>query len=597
MDIRLVKGQYKSISSLHWQGIPKFAVITGGNGSGKTQLLELIARSAGVAPLPEGVVYSRMHNIEPVDVGVEVSEHLDARNTVMLRSYWEIGDTSSTIQNVRAMAEEAWNARFIPSPAEQVHPRNTSWDPLWDTLERDTGKHRNDIDRSTFDEFLPPNFVLLKEGATHPSFLYGAVPTLFLSYALRAYFLGVEGGSPEQFSAQFGDPPWVAVNRVLAGAGLRYEVVPPPTLKPTWTQTFDIAYQLQLRNLQSGVILSPNALSSGERVIFLTAIWSYFFNQSELASGAALLLLDEPDAHLHPALTSVFLRVIREELVERRGMRVIATTHSPSTVALTEDSELFVMGVDEPRLRKVTNKWEAVARLTSGLVTVGTHTKAVFVEDKQDAAFYRAVQAALTRWAAPDIGFDGGRALTFIAASDNKGGGGKNSVIGIVTKIETSQVFGVVDRDEDAMPDGRIRAGDRRHLESYLLDPLFIYALLLDENIPNRPNFAPGVDHRNSRSMHLLDRGVLQQIIDGMAELYSELVAPTSAELAEVRYLGFADLLIPRWILECDMKKMLEPLRRRLVVRWDVDSLTQKYEVIGIVPDDLAKMLVGIQSA
>lgn len=41
MDIRLVDGKYKSISALIWQNIPSLAVITGANGSGKTQLLEL----------------------------------------------------------------------------------------------------------------------------------------------------------------------------------------------------------------------------------------------------------------------------------------------------------------------------------------------------------------------------------------------------------------------------------------------------------------------------------------------------------------------------------------------------------------------------
>jgi recombinational DNA repair ATPase RecF len=35
--------RFKSIHNLKWEGIPKFAILTGRNGAGKTQLLELLA--------------------------------------------------------------------------------------------------------------------------------------------------------------------------------------------------------------------------------------------------------------------------------------------------------------------------------------------------------------------------------------------------------------------------------------------------------------------------------------------------------------------------------------------------------------------------
>jgi ABC-type Mn2+/Zn2+ transport system ATPase subunit len=53
-------GRYKSISNLTWDNIPGFAVVTGKNGAGKTQLLEVLAYhfsgtvppSAQSSPLP-----------------------------------------------------------------------------------------------------------------------------------------------------------------------------------------------------------------------------------------------------------------------------------------------------------------------------------------------------------------------------------------------------------------------------------------------------------------------------------------------------------------------------------------------------------------
>jgi len=594
MDIRITEGQYKSLKALAWTGIPEFAVITGGNGSGKTQLLELIARAAGIILPPEGTFNIRGQQPEQSTVAWECSEPLNGQNTVFLRSFWDIADAQSSTQNVRAEAEQAWQARPLPSP---LHQRDKTWDLLWATLERKARTSRNDIDRETFDRLLPPNFMLLKSGAANPSFLYATIPNLFLSYALRAYYVELAGGMSEDFAREFGEPPWLAANRVLRSAGLRYEAIPPTISPPSWTQVFDGNYRLQLRNLESGAVITPNALSAGERVIFLAAIWSYFFNQSELTSSTALLLLDEPDAHLHPALTSVFLKVIRDELVGRRGIRVIMTTHSPSTVALTEDNELFVMSSTEPRIQAVTDKWAAVARLTAGLVTVGSHTKAVFVEDKDDAAFYRAAQAVLINKRPTDIRFDPARALTFIAASDGRGGGGKNMVNGWVTSIESTQVYGIVDKDEDPAPRGRVLIGERRHLETYLLDPLFIYALVLDENRQDRPNFAPGVDSRHSRSLLELHPDILQGICNGVANFYRGHLDVVDGSTVAVSYVGGPTLQLPAWLLTVDMKKLINEVRLAWHLQVSTDALIRKYEAVAIMPTDLARVFSHIQNA
>jgi predicted ATPase len=594
VDIRLIEGRYKSISTLDWRGIPKFALITGANGSGKTQLLELIARSASVFPSPPGAYNPRGLGQETFDAKVVCSERLDAQNTVMLRSHWDVSDAHASVQQVHEMATEAWNAGRVPDgPA-----RTLLWEPLWNTLERTTGLHRSDIDRDLFDETLPPNFILMKDGATNPASMSSSIPLLFVSYASRIFHLEQERVSPHDVAAKLGVFPWVAVNEVLIQAGLQYEMVAPVAPKASWTQAFHPTYRLELRHLRTGVCISPSALSSGERVVFLTAIWSYFFSQSALQSKAALLLLDEPDAHLHPALTSLFLRVIRRELVERRGIRVIATTHSPSTVALAEEGELFVMGHDEPRIRPELDKWKAVAHLTAGLVTVGTHTKAVFVEDRSDADFFRTVQAIMLRGTGGYGGFDAARSLNFIPASTGRQGGGKQMVIQWVRAIETTQVAGIIDRDEDPEPDDRVHAGSRRNLESYLLDPLFIYALLLDENTASRPVLAPEVDHQHSKLVPSLPVATMQRIVDGMAEIYAQLIqAGPQDELVETRYLGGAKVQIPAWLLRCDMKQMIEPLRQKLGVSWTPDYLIRKYEVLGVVPAEIAEMLTRIQRA
>ncbi|MBL8331341.1 MAG: AAA family ATPase [Rubrivivax sp.] len=536
-------------------------------------------------------------DLEPFPAKLECSEQLDAQNTVLLRSYWDVSDSAAAIQQVRELADEAWNTQEIPSDPIVTGSRNADWDLLWDTLVRKTGIPRGKFNREQFDTALPANFVLMKRGASHPASMHTSIPLLFVSYAAKVHHLKQDGGSDEAAAAQLGALPWESVNLVLQQAGLRYRMVAPIVKKGSWTQNFELNYRLELEHLQSGAVVPASALSSGERVVFLTSIWSYFFNQAALNSRTALLLLDEPDAHLHPALTKTFLRVIRDELVERRGIRVIATTHSPSTVALTERENLFVMCTAEPRIRPVANKWEPVAHLTAGLVTVGTQTKVVFVEDRDDVEFYQVVQAVLAQDSALSVGFDSARALNFVPASEGRQSGGKQMVIRWVTAIESTQVAGIVDRDDDAEPGGRVHVVARRHLESYLLDPLFIYALLLDENQADRPNFAPSVDHRHSRSLLQLNADVLQQIADGMIEIYAELSGAGGGELVRVSYVGGSVISLPQWVLQCDMKKLFEPLRRRLGTKWSLQHLTRKYEVLAIVPAELAEVLVGIQRA
>ena len=142
MDIRLVEGQYKSISSLDWHGIPPFAVITGANGAGKTQLLELIAHRAGVFVQPPGAFNPRHQSPETFNARLDCSIHLDAQNTVFLRSYWEMGDAAATTQQVRELMHEAWNARVIPTEPQALATRSTQWDTLWEALSHASGVTR-----------------------------------------------------------------------------------------------------------------------------------------------------------------------------------------------------------------------------------------------------------------------------------------------------------------------------------------------------------------------------------------------------------------------------------------------------------------------
>lgn len=64
-------------------------------------------------------------------------------------------------------------------------------------------------------------------------------------------------------------------------------------------------------------------LSSGHSVVLLTIT-----RLVELVEEKSLVLIDEPEGHLHPPLLSAFVRALSDLLIDRNGVAIIAT-HSP----------------------------------------------------------------------------------------------------------------------------------------------------------------------------------------------------------------------------------------------------------------------------
>lgn len=66
-----------------------------------------------------------------------------------------------------------------------------------------------------------------------------------------------------------------------------------------------------------------NRLSSGHRIVLLTIT-----KLIERLQEKSLVIIDEPEAHLHPPLLSAFIRALSELLTQTNGVAIIAT-HSP----------------------------------------------------------------------------------------------------------------------------------------------------------------------------------------------------------------------------------------------------------------------------
>lgn len=127
-------------------------------------------------------------------------------------------------------------------------------------------------------------------------------------------------------------------------------------------------------------------LSSGHKIVLLTIT-----KLVETVEEKSLVLLDEPEAHLHPPLLSAFVRALSGLLVNRNGLAIIAT-HSPvvlqevpSTCVWKLDRTGGVASIERPRLE------------TFG-ENVGTLTNEVFGLEVAATGFHRMLWEAAEKY-------------------------------------------------------------------------------------------------------------------------------------------------------------------------------------------------------
>jgi predicted ATP-dependent endonuclease of OLD family len=106
----------------------------------------------------------------------------------------------------------------------------------------------------------------------------------------------------------------------------------------------------------------------------------------ELVDERTLVVLDEPEGHLHPPLLSAFIRAVADLLVARNGVALIST-HSP--VVLQEVPRCCVWMLRRSRTQSAV---ERPSIETFG-ESVGILTREVFGLEVTDSGFHQLVSA------------------------------------------------------------------------------------------------------------------------------------------------------------------------------------------------------------
>ena len=197
--------------------------------------------------------------------------------------------------------------------------------------------------------------------------------------------------SDELFLDRFGGEPWKIINRIIESIfDNKFKFSEPDHGSQSYS------YSAALIQQDNGLPVAVKALSSGEKTLLwlaLTLFNSQYYDQIAVKTPK-LLLLDEPDAFLHPQMVVKMYRVL-VEFSESFKSRILITTHSPTTVALSPENSTYI--VSENSIFPVT-KDEGVAELLDGVTQISINPenrRQVFVESQYDANVYQSIYSKL----------------------------------------------------------------------------------------------------------------------------------------------------------------------------------------------------------
>ena len=388
MDYINIKTAAKYLSiqkGFEWKDIPQFAIITGVNGAGKTHLLSVMKDEKQIDVVDSLGVVKRLILSSSVKNDLNIDGLIKYKNNTTKRlaqrkqyieSIKNYNNAITQTELEKAKTYDKIRLQQLDNQIESYQQQIThctrginnlftyAYDEELSKLLSTLGKKEiEEISDDEIREYASPYFNTLTEIEDFEKFIQQENDL----YKTKLSFLMDEKKFEEAKELSEQEKSYQAINRLFKKYGFDYYEMMNPFTK-------DGARNGQILFVgKNGEEVQYGSLSSGERMIVKFIIWAMATDIR--GNRINTMLLDEPDAHLHPSMCKMMVEILQEISMPKEhggsGIRVIITTHSPSTVAFAPAGTLYVMEKDEnnDRIIKQTSTEEAVRILSDGIFT------------------------------------------------------------------------------------------------------------------------------------------------------------------------------------------------------------------------------------
>lgn len=392
-------------------------VLTGKNGSGKTRFLEGVGELSSVIEL-EGV---EVHRTEVLLLGQaslvstlkdgyrdydyvnrvkQTADYFESRKKIFVDPY--------VFERAQSSLQEIQMAQYSGLPYGKLHP-------LVNLIATRSGRSVEDLTgedvKLNYQEFLDSPFDVSNISLICNSYRRRLDENQYNLWRACVKGQNVSYVSEEEVEVFFGPKPWLVVNEIIDYVfDGKFEFSSPDEQ----SEVYDYSAKLIVK--ETGFHIGVESLSTGEKTLFwlaLTLINTQY--SSSFSKGVPrVLLLDEPDAFLHPKMVVKLYRVL-EKFTEIFRSVVIFTTHSPTTVALAPKGSVCM--VTESSMSLI-DRDLAISSLLDGVNQISIdpeNRRTVFVESLYDLNLYSSLYNYLR---AGSGGLASEISLTFVSSGE-----------------------------------------------------------------------------------------------------------------------------------------------------------------------------------
>lgn len=353
-DIITTSKRYKSLQGgFEWNDIPSFAVVTGVNGVGKTQLLEVVRgrsgkiNNAGVFPAinreirssngPVNLIFSENTTQNKLSINglIEYAKNSDERLVKLRNLDEEIknfqyfisnyqNQITQTADKIECLQLENKIRKFEKQINNHLTQKLTvniyAYDEELKRIAQKLNKIVEDVTEDEIRQLAIDNF----ESLTTVDELTRYVANENMRYMRRVTYLAETHQDEEQKMLVAQERPYQTINRIFRKYGFDYfEMLNPFPIDGKLDG--EIRFQGK-----EGEVVDYYSLSSGEQAIVQFVIWSY--GQDFRGNRLNTMVLDEPDAHLHPTMCKMMVEIFSEMSTKKNreeAVSVLSSRHIP----------------------------------------------------------------------------------------------------------------------------------------------------------------------------------------------------------------------------------------------------------------------------